>query len=231
MKSIPAVIAGSFVLKFSLSLASGFTPSSRLGLLIASLLQLKSSSDAVTQAQRQVTQAQRQAKAAEDQINISKDAEHRQLRAYLHPVIDIELVDLDKNPMEWTYVLKNFGLTPACHVRTSGQLYVGPRDFAMVKKPEVINHSGAEPNYCVAPQEGHRITLYFSINHPARFLSDDEKDRIKWGAAEMLFSHGTIYYDDVFGDPYVTDFRTYFGGNESMQSGKMDWTPEGNDTH
>jgi hypothetical protein len=41
----------------------------------------------------------------------------------------------------------------------------------------------------------------------------------------MLFAHGTIYYDDIFDDPHVTDFRTEFSG---AKSGTMDWSPEGN---
>jgi hypothetical protein len=102
---------------------------------------------------------------------VANDTEHRQLRAYIHPVIDRESVDLDQSPMKWTYILKNFGQTPACHVRTSGRLFVGPLAFAVDKKPEVINHYGTEPRYCLAPQEEHRITLYFSLNHTERALS------------------------------------------------------------
>jgi hypothetical protein len=159
---------------------------------------------------------------------IASDNEHRYLRAYLHPIIDDEPVDLDKDPIEWTYWLKNYGLTPACHVRTSGQLFPSTLDFALDKKPDLINHYGTEPSYCVAPQEKHRIVLYLSINHPDRKLSDSEKDMIKWGAALQLFAHGTIYYDDVWNDPHVTDYRTQFGGNLAMRTGKMDWSPEGN---
>jgi hypothetical protein len=198
------------------------------GLLIASLLQLKSSSDAVTQAQRQVTEAGRQAKAAEDQVNISKDTEHHQLRAYLHPVIDRSDVDINKNPLEWKYVLKNFGATPACHVRTSGQIFPGPIEYGLGKKPDVINHWGIEPKYCIAPQEEHTITLHMSPGNNSPALTGDQKELIKWGVTLLLYAHGSIYYDDIFGAPHVTDFRTYFGGNETLSSGKMDWSPEGN---
>lgn len=162
---------------------------------------------------------------------VARDTEKRQFRAYIHPVIDRESVDLNQSPMKWTYILKNFGQTPACHVRTSGRLFVGPLAFAVSKKPEVINHYGTEPSYCLAPQEEHRITLYFSLNHTERALSAAEKDSIKWGAAELLFSHGTIYYDDIFDQPHITDFMTFFGGFETVRDGKMDWTPEGNGVH
>jgi hypothetical protein len=160
----------------------------------------------------------------------AKDTETKQLRAYLLPVIDRESIDLDQNPLEWTYILKNFGQTPACHVRTSGQLAVEIPAWGLGEKPDVINHWGIEPNYCLGPQQEYRVLLKFSYTRPAS-LSDNEKDLIKWGAALYLFSHGTIYYDDIFGQPHVTDIRTFFGGNVAMRTGKMDWAPVGNGTH
>ncbi len=163
---------------------------------------------------------------------IARDNEHRQLRAYLHPVIDEDegdKVDLEKNPMEWTFSIKNFGQTPACHVRSSGQLFAGAPAFGLMPKPEHINQWGVEPKYCIAPQEKHRITFQLSrFSHSTVALSQQDKDQIRWGFLKLLYAHGTILYDDIWGAAHVTNFRTAFGGGDSMRSGKMDWALEGN---
>jgi hypothetical protein len=190
----------------------------------------ESSVDAVIEAKRQTSEVRRQADAAQEQAGVAKETERNQLRAYVLPVFGpFTQSDLSQNPLMLMYKPKNFGLTPAYHVRTSGQLMVAPFFFGFIPKPPhkmITHHGGIEQSYYLAPQGTSEIFLYLS-GHPP-LLSDDEKAAIINGKDWLLYAVGTIFYDDIFGQPHTTDFRLQFGGEESIRLGGLRTSKEGN---
>jgi hypothetical protein len=83
---------------------------------------------------KQATDARRQAKAAEDQVEVARDTEWRQLRAYVfldpgHMVLSPRY--LPNEPPSGLYQLKNFGTTPAYGLIISSTTAIVPWPAAL----------------------------------------------------------------------------------------------------
>jgi len=180
---------------------------------------------------RAFEQTRRQANAAEAQIKITVDQEKRQLRAYVG-IVTSEALNLDWNPLEIHWKIKNVGNTPAYHVHGAGNLRVDLADMAALPPPrpeEIRPTGGTKMNGTLSPQQEQAIILTLDDTRP-KFLNREEKDIIRWGP-KFLFAYGYMFYDDIFGETHTTAFRLEYGGPESVREGIMRWSAAGNDAN
>jgi hypothetical protein len=159
-----------------------------LGLFIASLLQLSSSSG---------------------QLTVMQDTEHRQLRAY----VGINPGDVEDfgvaSKQRVKFIRKNFGATPAYDVGFSA---VG---FGTIKIGESINTgpTGCSDN---SPSAG-LITMFPTVELPWNILisgpvfTPDQVQLVKSGDRQFVY-WGTICYRDAFGAAHFTHYCWMYKG-------------------
>jgi hypothetical protein len=153
-----------------------------------------------------VAEAKRQADAAEDQVNVAKDTEKRQLRAYIGVVSPPDNQRI--NPFFLPIVpivrlnARNFGQTPAYKVTYVARLDI--RDHPLPK----------DTDYTVEAIEGFNpVTIFpgvFDMGEiklvAKRPLNATEIASIQGGKTKRLYAWGTVNYRDVFDAPHYTEF-------------------------
>ena len=150
-------------------------------------------------------QTKRQAGAAEEQIEVAKGVERRQLRAYV--TVDAKKafgLSAQKNKVE--IIIQNTGLTPARHVVIAGDPTIAfgfdtTRPATKVQKP-----SETYAEYFLPTGE-----IIISRNIVARPNTPPE---MQWPPGQIRFN-GTIYYEDIFGQPQWTVFCFAYSSAEA----------------
>lgn len=141
------------------------------------------------------------AKAAETSVALFKDANARQMRAYL--IVSLGGV-IKQDPatnyrFEVRMNLQNVGNTPAykvAHVTRADVLpFPIPTDFQFPTLSE------ATVSASVGPHQGFSVTGIASRIYP-----DDDVAEIATGTKKRLYVYGTIRYEDVFGASHQTNF-------------------------
>jgi hypothetical protein len=134
------------------------------------------------------------AKAANESLAVFKDANTRQMRAYLAVGLGgVVKQDTTTNyRFEVRMTLQNVGNTPAYKVVTNTQVDVLPfplpQDFQL---PPFVE-TGSSAN--VGPHQNFIMT-----GVAGRIYSDDEINEIQFGSKKRLYVYGRVHYEDAFG--------------------------------
>lgn len=169
--------------------------------------------------------------AAAGQGWVARDTEKRYLRAYVNIVTDGQL-NLDGNPVEIQWYMKNYGLTPAYHAHSVGELRILSPKMGAKSGPRPEQLTGIGPHSTsmpLPPNEKIPITLNLNDGRPPTF-SDQEKTMINAGDC-FVYAFGVIYYDDIFGTPHTTEFRLEYGGANPTRLRAMRFSEKGNDAN
>jgi hypothetical protein len=195
------------------AILTGLAAAGAIVTVILSMNSLKEAKRAVVEAHNQSIEANRQANAAEKQIEYSNDAVRRQLRAYVglerkehiinlvFPECDINItksISREVNRNEFKMLLKNFGLTPAYHVRACLGFLAVP---AGADLPRAI--TSAKFKYCqtLGPNIGVMPTIWPNEDRTYSLpLSGGDVKEITNidSGAKAAFIYGRIEYDDIF---------------------------------
>lgn len=147
-----------------------------------------------------------------------KNAE-RQLRAYVY--VEKTKFTFDNGTWDWahSYQIKNFGQTPAHHVR-------------VVSRSEVVDWSDGHPQI---PKPTDALSLGSMAPYGDFFENDCSINGVPTiqelnSETKAIFLVGTITYSTIFGGPErVTNFRYYVGGDMKYVGGEMYAYDDGND--
>jgi hypothetical protein len=178
---------------------------------------------------RAVEATNRLADTARDQVNIAKDTEQRQLRAYVFPTVSIANVNGDVSKIETTtpkieMIIKNFGLTPAYEIDIMGlaRLYEFPASISIH-----YERVGTRKSVNLAPGATDPAPIAIeNVNGP---LTKDQKlALINKSAAIYLI--GEILYRDAFSKLWCTKFSYYVGGDAGFYGIGMADASEGQET-
>lgn len=170
--------------------------------------------------------------AAAVQICISRDTEHRQLRAYILKSDTSIVVDFP-NTLDLRFITKNFGLTPAYKVIGWSCIIVGyfSKEAGGAMRLETkfpgpaFDEKSGQPTI-IGPQDTRTILFPTFCDGPApgvRPITPDEVARIKAGHA-AVYVYGEQRYFDAFGDRHFTKYRIV-----GLGDGATFDAPEGND--
>ena len=142
------------------------------------------------------------AKASNESLAVFKDANARQMRAYLTVGLG-GVINQDKTNnyrLEVRMTLLNTGNTPAYKIRSTTRIDVLPlplpKDFALPTAP-LQNGAGG----VLGPHQNFILTGV--ADH---FYSDEDINEIQFGAKKQLYVFGTVTYEDAFGIQRLTNF-------------------------
>jgi hypothetical protein len=165
--------------------------------------------DAVAEGKRQTAEAKRQADAADRQINLAKEAEFRQLRAYVY--VRRYSIVADQTTAAAKVEVYHAGRTPAYRIRIDTQMMVAPYLVGELKLPDVTS-----------PSVGSVDHTEHSILYSTEFLPQttvmpkgtEEAMRLVWSkdsaiGDQRLYLHGVVRYLDVFGIEGLQPERRY----------------------
>jgi hypothetical protein len=151
------------------------------------------------------------------QFGVAKDTEKQQLRAY------ISIVPVSENSKDiGRFNLKNFGSTPARHVRvdqTDQRLIEGVSEMHSMKQ-----HADTLP---VLPDTGKTVFQQDSIQWELGADSGLQATHASWDNShnKILVTVGKINYDDVFHEHHETSFCVF----EKYGDPTLYECPDGND--
>jgi hypothetical protein len=155
------------------------------------------------------TEAQRQANAAWQQVTIAREAEHKQLRAYVAAKVG-DLKGFEKSETATFHLqLDNSGQTPALDTVATGILFPRPyplpdtMDLTIPYTPEKVDRGRG---MTMSPRDNNLgLTLRREID-PALFDAAIE------GKIARYYAFGTIRYRDIFAVEHWTHFCISFYG-------------------
>jgi hypothetical protein len=146
---------------------------------------------------------------SQDQLVVIRDQERKQLRAYLtitgSTVVQFEI----GKAIRFQNTFYNFGQTPAYHVTILGRsefqnttstpvFDVHIADYSTVKvENEIVAYPG---KHAPAFQRGPDLTQENQANFQNQI--------------QVLVYYGTLFYEDAFGDPHISNFCWVFGPQE-----------------
>jgi hypothetical protein len=158
-------------------------------------------SRAATAMQNVATAVANSAKASNESLEVFKDANIRQMRAYLTVGLG-GFVPQDKATgyrLEVRMSLQNTGNTPAYNVRYVSRVEILPfplpADFALPKL------SPAESSTILGPHQNLILT-----GIAPTIYSDEDINEIQYDIHKQLFAYGTVAYEDAFGNHRTTNF-------------------------
>jgi hypothetical protein len=147
-------------------------------------------------------QAKRQADVAEFQLDVARDMERRQLRAYI--AIDTSELTIQNNVVYTAISLRNSGQTPAYDLIGWFSSVVQPSKQAfIVERDETgVHHMSSS---IVGP--GTHANMGSQIGIP-----NDEMPTVlsELGTgASTVYAWGEVHYRDAFGEPWCLEIRTH----------------------
>lgn len=147
-----------------------------------------------------------QAEEIRNQTAVTRDTEHRQLRAY------VGLIPLDGTPENiGRFAIKNYGSTPARNIQVFGDTRVLQGPLPEPKLLELVDGANSKSPFSqvVFPQD--QVPFEFGPD------SKIETIKVQWGgnATMGLYTFGKISYDDVFGKEHKTSFCIFYNHNQT----------------
>ena len=152
-----------------------------------------------------VAEAQRQANAAEGQIDVARDIEHRQLRAYLH--IGHGPMTVSNNTASAEIRIFHSGQTPAYKIKLDADILVG--HFPLPDTEKLNLPTGGIPKYEFGALYGNdpiRQTISMPQNsNDAIEIQKRSRDRLA-GGLQVFYLFGRVIYQDIFGKEWPYEF-------------------------
>jgi hypothetical protein len=142
------------------------------------------------------------AKAANESLTVFKDANVRQMRAYLTVGLG-GIVKQDSNVnyhFEVRMTLQNVGNTPA--YKEISNIHVDVLPFPL---PQDFQFPAFSDSISSAAVVGPHLS-YILTGIAPRIYSDDDVHEIEFGSTKRLYAYGTVKYEDSFGVSRKTDF-------------------------
>jgi hypothetical protein len=130
-----------------------------------------------------------------------RESSARELRAYLF-VFDVDFVA--GTPLSelaaYHIIVKNSGQTPAYSVEVLSRIDIGPAHSVSVEFPEPKRDS---------TKEGSRAPLgpNSTLTHKTTNRAWDNEQRLRLNRGDVVYVHGVIAYEDIFGEKQWTRFR------------------------
>jgi hypothetical protein len=147
----------------------------------------------------------RQANAAETQIDVARDTEHRQLRAYLH--INHGPMTVTTNTASAEIRISHSGQTPAYKIKLEADIQVGP--FPLPDSEKLSLPTGGIPTYefgALYGTEPIKQTIAMPQNsNDAIEIQNRSHDRLA-GGLQVFYLFGRVRYQDIFGNEWPYDF-------------------------
>lgn len=166
-----------------------------------------------------VNEAKRQAKAAEDQIEVAKDTERRQLRAYVMVESSAVSINADGLPVV-RIAVKNFGSTPAYDFRhwACAVIRKFPDQEKDFLKNSLLVQAAEAPKSLIAPG-GLIFKDYVGVCDRANEspVLKEEIAAVREGSKE-IFTVGVIKYRDAFRVEHVTHYRRAWNEKTKLSS-------------
>jgi hypothetical protein len=149
--------------------------------------------------------ARRQAIAAETQIDVARDTEHRQLRAYLH--IGHGPMTVNGNTAGAELRIFHSGQTPAYKIKLEADIQVG--HFPLPDAEKLSLPTGGMPKYEFGALYGTDPTKQ-TISMPqnsndAIEIQRRSHDRLA-GGLQVFYLFGRVTYQDIFGREWPYEF-------------------------
>ena len=190
---------------------------SSLALLLLTVRYTKQAADAAVQA---VSEAREGTSAAREAVSETRRIGEVQARAY----IDVKVTNVTflatPQRVTWTVDALNSGATPARNVRMEMGVDRAAGDFNPAWTISVVGPDAGSSSQAA----GQPLKMDGSTH-----LTEDEVRRIR--ALELIvWVHGRIEYQDVFGANHFTDFRWRFHPDRSNQP-RFHVEPAGNDAN
>ncbi|HEV2628794.1 MAG TPA: hypothetical protein VGV41_09140 [Pseudolabrys sp.] len=142
------------------------------------------------------------AKAANESTTLFREANVRQMRAY----VTVGLGGVVRQDTKTNYhfevrmVLQNLGNTPAYNVRTVSR--AGIFDFPPPKNfPFPMIDATVPKGAVVGPHQNYIITAFAD-----KLYSDEDINEVEYGSKKRLYVYGAITYEDAFGIKRHTNF-------------------------
>lgn len=154
------------------------------------------------------------------QLAVSRDAAHRELRAYLF------VRQAEERPLVWAttefrfssgLVLQNHGQTPAHDVRHWTAF--GVRDHPHIDKPFTRSTS---PTRATMPPGG-------SLEIPIDLMVTADEWQEIFDGRKRLYTWGEVIYRDAFGYEQTTRYRMVFAGADGRKHRALEICEEGNE--
>jgi hypothetical protein len=154
---------------------------------------------------RAVVEAKRQANAAETQIDVARDTEHRQLRAYLH--ISHGPITVSDNTASAEIRISHSGQTPAYKIKLEADIQVG--HFLLPDTEKLSLPTGGIPIYEFGALYGNepiKQTISMPQNsNDAIEIQKRSRDRLA-GGLQAFYLFGRVRYQDIFGNEWPYEF-------------------------
>jgi len=154
---------------------------------------------------RAVDEAKRQANAAEAQIDVARDTEHRQLRAYLH--ISHGPMIVSDNTASAEIRISHSGQTPAYKIKLEADILVG--HFPLPDSEKLSLPTGGIPKYEYGALYGNepiKQTISMPQNsNDAVEIQKRSRDRLA-GGLQVFYLFGRVLYQDIFGNEWPYEF-------------------------
>jgi hypothetical protein len=152
-----------------------------------------------------LVEAKRQANAAEAQIDVARDTEHRQLRAYLH--INHGPITVSENTASAEVRISHSGQTPAYKIILEADIQVG--HFPLPEAEKLSLPTGGIPKYefgALYGTEPIKKTIAMPQNsNDAIEIQKRSHDRLA-GGLQVFYLFGRVRYQDIFGNEWPYDF-------------------------
>ena len=147
----------------------------------------------------------RQANAAEAQIDVARDTEHRQLRAYLH--INHGPITVSENTASAEIRISHSGQTPAYKIILEADIQVG--HFPLPDAEKLSLPTGGIPKFefgALYGTEPIKQTIVMPQNsNDAIEIQKRSRDRLA-GGLQVFYLFGRVRYRDIFGNEWPYDF-------------------------
>lgn len=152
-----------------------------------------------------VAEAQRQTNAAEAQIDVARDTEHRQLRAYLH--ISHGPMTVSDSTASAEIRIYHSGQTPAYKIKLVADIQVG--HFPLPDTERLSLPTGGIPKYefgALYGTEPIKQTISMPQNsNDAIEIQKRSRDRLA-GGLQVFYLFGRVTYQDIFGKEWPYEF-------------------------
>lgn len=152
-----------------------------------------------------LVEAKRQANAAEAQIDVARDTEHRQLRAYLH--INHGPMTVSENTASAEVRISHSGQTPAYKIILEADIQVD--HFPLPDTEKLSLTTGGIPKHEFGALYGNepiKQTIAMPQNsNDAVEIQKRSRDRLA-GGLQVFYLFGRVRYQDIFGHEWPYDF-------------------------